>query len=71
MKYVSASFLFLIGLCISQCRKDYKCTCNVGSNYANSHPDRVVTIHNVTRKTAKANCVSTIQTYSETCVLSD
>lgn len=66
---ILSSAVLAIGLI--SCKKDYTCTCTS----AGSSTPSVVKYVGVSKKTAKANCVSTITTasgfgYTETCTLS-
>ncbi|MES2515875.1 MAG: hypothetical protein V4580_17100 [Bacteroidota bacterium] len=64
MKKLSILAIACLAISFASCKKDYTCVCsNSGSN--------VHKIIGVSKKTARANCVSTVYNgYSETCTLS-
>ena len=67
MKKITLFAAAFVAISFASCKKDYTCTCaSSGGGTAD-----VTKIVEVSKKTAKANCVSTINSgYTETCTLS-
>ena len=67
--------IFALGLAFFSCKKDRKCSCVTSGGTSTNTPD-VISFTGVTKKTAKANCVSSSWTdaggtnYTKTCTLS-
>ena len=65
MKKLALLASAILTMSLVSCKKDYSCTCT------NSGGSSTTKIIGVSKKTAKANCVSTIQDgYTTTCSLS-
>jgi hypothetical protein len=64
MKKLSVLAIACLAISFASCKKDYTCTCSDSGT-------TVTKIIGVSKKTAKANCVSTVEDgYSRTCALS-
>jgi hypothetical protein len=75
MKKIIVLPAFILALGLVSCKKDYKCTCTTTGG-SSTGTAQVTTMVGVSKKAAKANCVSSTWTsssgtaYTETCTLS-
>lgn len=63
MKKITILSVAVLGMTLASCKKDYKCTCTTTSGSSTGTAD-VTTFVGVSKKTAKANCISYTQTYT-------